>query len=84
MEEPSAPSKRALEDMALTATIHAIHTRSGEAYGAPSIHAELADEHGIGVGANVWPGSCGPLGSRVWRRRVSRRQRWLILTLIGR
>jgi putative transposase len=43
-------SKRALEDIALTAKIHAIHRRSGEAYGAPSIHAELADEHGIRVG----------------------------------
>jgi putative transposase len=43
-------SKRALQDIALTAKIHAIHRRSGEAYGAPSIHAELADEHGIRVG----------------------------------
>jgi putative transposase len=43
-------SKRALEDIALTAKIHAIHRRSGEAYGAPSIHAELADDHGIRVG----------------------------------
>ena len=43
-------SKRALEDIGLTAKIHAIHRRSGEAYGAPSIHAELADDHGIRVG----------------------------------
>ncbi len=43
-------SKRAIEDIGLTAKIHAIHRRSGEAYGAPSIHAELADEHGIRVG----------------------------------
>jgi putative transposase len=43
-------SKRAIEDIGLTAKIHAIHRRSGEAYGAPSIHAELADDHGICVG----------------------------------
>jgi putative transposase len=44
------PSKRAIEDIGLTAKIHAIHRRSGDAYGAPSIHAELADEHDIRVG----------------------------------
>lgn len=44
------PSRRALEDLALTARIRAIHRRSGEAYGAPSIHAELADDHDIRIG----------------------------------
>ena len=43
-------SARAIADIALTAKIHAIHRRSGESYGAPSIHAELADEHRICVG----------------------------------
>jgi len=43
-------SRRAIEDIALTAKIFAIHRRSGEAYGAPSIQAELADEHAIRVG----------------------------------
>jgi putative transposase len=43
-------SARAVADVGLTAKIHAIHRRSGESYGAPSIHAELADEHGIRVG----------------------------------
>lgn len=43
-------SRRAVEDIALTAKIHAIHRRSGETYGAPSIHAELADDHDIHVG----------------------------------
>ena len=43
-------SRRALQDIALTARIRAIHRRSGEAYGAPSIHAELADDHGIRIG----------------------------------
>ncbi len=43
-------SRRALQDIALTARIRAIHRRSGEAYGAPSIHTELADDHGIRIG----------------------------------
>jgi putative transposase len=43
-------SKRAIEDIALTAKIFAIHRRSGGAYGAPSIHAELADDHDMYVG----------------------------------
>ena len=41
-------SARAGEDIGLTALIHAIHRRSDDAYGAPSIHAELADEHDRG------------------------------------
>ncbi len=44
------PSARALADIALTAKIHAIHRRSGGAYGAPSIHAELADDYQTRVG----------------------------------
>lgn len=43
-------SRRAIQNIGLTAKIHAIHRRSGNAYGAPSIHAELADDHGIRVG----------------------------------
>lgn len=43
-------SARARVDIGLTATIHAIHRRSRGAYGAPNIHAELADDHGIFVG----------------------------------
>lgn len=43
-------SKRALQDVALTAKIHAIHRRSHECYGVPRIHAELADEHGVHIG----------------------------------
>ena len=43
-------SARAVEDIGLTALIHAIHRRSDGAYGAPSIHAELADEHDHRVG----------------------------------
>lgn len=43
-------SKRALEDVALTAKIHAIHRHSRECYGVPRIHAELAQEHSIHIG----------------------------------
>jgi putative transposase len=43
-------SKRALEDIALTAKIHAIHRASRECYGVPRIHAEFADDYGIHVG----------------------------------
>ena len=43
-------SARAVEDIGLTALIHAIHRRSGGAYGAPSIQAELADDHQRRVG----------------------------------
>ncbi|CAN5897020.1 hypothetical protein BH20PSE1_BH20PSE1_08330 [soil metagenome] len=42
-------SARAREDIALTALIHGIHRHSRGVYGAPSIHAELTDEHGVHV-----------------------------------
>ena len=42
--------ERALVDRTLTGKIDAIHRRSRGAYGAPNIHAELADDHGIRVG----------------------------------
>ena len=44
------PSARAVEDIGLTALVHAIQRRSGGAYGAPSIHAELADDYHRRVG----------------------------------
>jgi len=43
-------SARARQDLWLTGKIEAIHRRSRETYGAPMIHAELADDHGIRVG----------------------------------
>ena len=43
------PSLREREDEQLLARIEAIHEASGEAYGAPRIHAELRLEHGIHV-----------------------------------
>ena len=44
-----SPSKRAVADAALTEMISEIHTMSAGAYGAPMIHADLADR-GIHVG----------------------------------
>jgi putative transposase len=43
-------SQRALDDIALSAKIHAIHRGSRECYGVPRIHAELADDYDIHVG----------------------------------
>jgi putative transposase len=43
-------SARARADIGLSARIHAIHRRSRGAYGAPNIHAELADDYQIFVG----------------------------------
>jgi len=43
-------SERDRTDLALTGKIAAIHRRSRQVYGAPNIHAELADDHGIRVG----------------------------------
>jgi putative transposase len=45
-----AMSARERGDITLTARIHEIYRRSRETYGAPNIHAELADEYGIRVG----------------------------------
>ncbi len=47
--ENRKPSKRAVEDAALTETISEIHVWSRGTYGAPRIHAELAD-CGVRVG----------------------------------
>ena len=41
---------RRRRDLELTGKISAIHRRSRETYGSPSIHAELADDHGLRVG----------------------------------
>ena len=42
--------QRRRTDLMLTGKIAAIHRRSRGAYGSPSIHAELADDHAIHVG----------------------------------
>ncbi|MGA8709502.1 MAG: IS3 family transposase [Steroidobacteraceae bacterium] len=48
VERPMCLRKRF--DLLLTGKIAAIHRRSRDTYGAPNIHAELADDHGIRVG----------------------------------
>jgi HTH-like domain len=48
LERPMSTRDRM--DLALSAQIHAIHRKSRGAYGAPMIHAELADDHQIHVG----------------------------------
>jgi len=45
-----APSQRARRDIELTGCIHRIHRDSKGIYGAPMIHAELAQDHDIRVG----------------------------------
>ena len=45
-----SPSPRATADLSLTATIRQIHAGRRGTYGAPRVHAELADAHGIRCG----------------------------------
>ena len=47
-ERPAA--QRAVADARISTLIHQIHAGSRGTYGAPRIHAELADEHGIHCG----------------------------------
>ena len=44
------PSRRAITDTRITTLIHQIHAGSRGTYGAPRVHAELADEHGVHCG----------------------------------
>jgi putative transposase len=44
------PSPRAVADARIGTLIHQIHAGSRGTYGAPRIHAELADEHGVRCG----------------------------------
>jgi putative transposase len=46
------PSRRAVADAALTSTIRVVHAGSRGTYGAPRVHAELADAHGLRCGRN--------------------------------
>ena len=47
-DRPMSMRRRA--DIALLARIHAIHRKSRDSYGAPNIHVELREEHGVRVG----------------------------------
>jgi putative transposase len=44
------PSQRSLTDARISTLIHQIHAGSRGTYGAPRIHAELADEHSVRCG----------------------------------
>jgi putative transposase len=44
------PAPRAVADARLSTLIHKIHAGSRGTYGAPRVHAELADEHGVHCG----------------------------------
>jgi putative transposase len=44
------PSQRSLSEARISALIHQIHAASRGTYGAPRIHAELADEHRVRCG----------------------------------
>ena len=44
------PSARAVADAALAATIREVHAGSRGTYGAPRVHAELKDAHGVRCG----------------------------------
>ena len=65
------PSRRAQEDEALTQRIKKIHTRSKGTYGAPRIHAKLAQE-GVHVGRK----RVARLMRRAEIQGVSRRKRY--------
>jgi putative transposase len=71
------PSARARADADPTATIRAIHTGSRGTYGAPRVHAELADAHGVRCGrkrvarlmrADGLAGACRRRTTRTTRR----------------
>ena len=72
------PSARARADVELSARIAAIHHRSRATYGAPRIHAELA-EQGIRVGCK----RVARLMCAAGFRGVSRRN-WIITTVRDR
>jgi putative transposase len=44
------PSARAVADARLSTTIHLIHASSRGTYGAPRVHAELAEDHSVRCG----------------------------------
>ena len=44
------PSRRAVANAALSATIAQVHAASHGLYGAPRVHAELCQGHGLRVG----------------------------------
>jgi len=74
----SGPSRRALEDERLRGLIGRIFRESLETYGAPRIHAELADDYGIRIGKKRVARLMKGLGIEGVSRRGKRRYRTTI------
>jgi len=72
-----APSKRCMLDLSLKEKISEIHAKTFGIYGAPRIHAELADAHGISVGRKRVARLMRELGLEGVSRRGKRRKRKL-------
>jgi putative transposase len=56
------PSRREQTDQQLLERITRIHRASRGTYGAPRVHAELREDHGVAVAGSGWPGWCAPPG----------------------
>jgi len=69
---------RALEDAALSELIRVIHAENLEVYGAPRIHIELREEHGVRVGRKRVARLMRDLGLRVCIGAVSASQEILV------
>jgi putative transposase len=67
------PSARATADAALTETIRAVHAASRGTYGAPRVHAELGDAHGVRCGRKRVARLMRPAGLAGCHRRRSAR-----------
>jgi putative transposase len=74
----SGPSRRALEDERLRGLIGKVFRESLETYGAPRIHAELADDYGIRIGQKRVARLMKGLGIEGASRRGKRRYRTTI------
>jgi putative transposase len=72
------PSRRALEDERLNGLICRIFEQSEQTYGAPRIHAELADDYGLRVGKKRVARLMRQLGVEGVSRRGKRRYKTTI------
>jgi putative transposase len=72
------PSRRALEDERLNGLICRIFEQSEQTYGAPRIHAELADDYGLRVGKKRVARLMRQLGIEGVSRRGKRRYKTTI------
>lgn len=74
----SGPSSRTLEDERLRSLIGKVFRESLETYGAPRIHAELADDYGVRIGRKRVARLMKGLGIEGVSRRGKRRYRTTI------